>query len=361
MVKTINVGIIGLGKVGAIRKDLINKHPRLAVTAVCDVKKPDPDGEWGKFPYYAKYADLLKADVDAVFVATPNNITPEIVVAALHAGKHVFCEKPPGRGIEDIEAICSEEKKHKGLVLKFGFNHRYHGSVMEAKRLLGEGTLGKILWVRGIYGKAGSTSFEKEWRSSREVAGGGILLDQGIHMLDLFRFFLGDFEEVKSFVTTSYWKIDLEDNAFALMRNNENQVAFIHSSSTQWKHTFSLDIYCENGYLSLQGILSSTRSYGGGERLIIAQKQFEDVAHAVGNPKETVIHFDRDLSWEMEVNEFADCMVNHRPVEQGNSTDALKVMQLVDAIYRGDSSWQEKHQSSRKTATKVKTTRAGRR
>ncbi len=360
MKKTINVGIIGLGRVGATRRDLISKHPRLAVTAVCDVKQPGPGSGWEKFPYYAKYDALLEADVDAVFVATPNNITPKIVVAALRAGKHVFCEKPPGRGIDDIEAICREEKKHKGLVLKFGFNHRYHGSVMEAKRILDEGALGKVLWVRGIYGKAGSTTFEKEWRSSREVAGGGILLDQGIHMLDLFRFFLGDFSEVKSFVTTAYWHIDLEDNAFALMRNDAGQIAFIHSSSTQWKHTFSLDIYCENGYLSLQGILSSTRSYGGGERLIMAHKQFEDKAHAVGNPRETVIHFDTDRSWEMEVKEFADCIVNNRRVQQGDSSDALKVMQLVDAIYRGDSTWQEKRRSSKKAGAKPKKTRAGR-
>jgi predicted dehydrogenase len=340
--KEIKVGIIGLGKVGAIRKDLINIHPRLTLAAVCDVRKPDPRGEWGRCPYFSQYGELLKTDVDAVFVATPNNITPNIVIAALRAGKHVFCEKPPGRNVKDIEAIRREEKKHKGLTLKFGFNHRYHGSVMEAKRIIEEGTFGKVLWVRGIYGKAGSTTFESEWRSNKDVAGGGILLDQGIHMLDLFRYFLSDFSEVKSFVTTSYWNINLEDNAFALLRNKENQVAFIHSSATQWKHTFLLDIYLENGYLSLQGILSSTRSYGGGERLVIAKKQFEDEAHAVGNPKETVIHFDQDRSWEMEVAEFADCITKKKSVKQGNSTDALKVMQLVEEIYRQDSAWTKK-------------------
>jgi predicted dehydrogenase len=166
-------------------------------------------------------------------------------------------------------------------------------------------------------------------------------------MLDLFRFFLGDFDEVKSFVTTSYWNIDLEDNAFALMRNKKDQIAFIHSSSTQWKHTFLLDIYCENGYLSLQGILSSTRSYGGGERLITAKKQFEDEAHAVGNPEETVIHFDKDMSWEMEVDEFADCIISRRAAEQGNSSDALKVMQLVEKIYCQDTAWKGHCASSR--------------
>lgn len=344
----INVGIIGLGKVGLIRKILINRHSHLRLTGVCDVKKPDPRGEWKDYPYFLQFDDLLKEDVDAVFVATPNNITPDVVIAALRAGKHVFCEKPPGRCVKDIEAIRREEKKYTGLVLKFGFNHRYHGSVMEAKKIIEQGDLGKILWVRGIYGKAGSTTFEKEWRSNREIAGGGILLDQGIHMLDLFYYFLSDFSEVKSFVTTSYWNIDLEDNAFALMRNKENQIAFIHSSATQWKHMFLLDIYLENGYLSLQGILSSTRSYGGGEKLVVAKKQFEDETHSVGNPKETVIHFDQDRSWEMEVNEFADCILNKKPVRQGNSMDALRVMQLVEEIYRQDITWQNRHSSSRK-------------
>jgi predicted dehydrogenase len=321
-----------LGRVGRLRKDLVIQNPRLRLHAVCDLN-PQPMEDLKDCLFFNNYNDLLDSDIDAVFVATPNKFSPEIVIAALNHNKHVFCEKPPGRNVEDIKNIISAENKHGGLILKFGLNHRYHCSVMEAKKIIDSGKYGKILWVRGIYGKSGGINFEKEWRSHREIAGGGILLDQGIHMLDLFRFFLGDFQEIKSFVTTSYWNIDQEDNAFALMRTPANQIAFLHSSSTQWKHTFLLEIFLEEGYVILQGILSSTRSYGQGERLIVAKKQFENETFAVGNPQESVTYFDQDKSWGYEVEEFVDCIVNKNPVKNGNSNDALQVMRLVYSIY----------------------------
>jgi predicted dehydrogenase len=335
MGKKINVGIIGLGKVGLLRKTLIQKHPFLHLQAVCDITKPDVSAMAG-CRYFEKYQDLLDADIDAVFVATPNRFTPEIVIAALNHHKHVFCEKPPGRTVKDIELIRAAEKTSNGCVLKFGFNHRYHGAVMEAKKIIDSGIYGRILWIRGVYGKSGGLNFTKEWRSNRESSGGGILLDQGIHMLDLFRYFLGNFSEIKSFVNTSYWDIDVEDNAFALMRNKNNQVAFIHSSSTQWKHTFNMEIGLEGGYVNIHGILSSTRSYGQGERLVVAKKQFEDETQALGNPRESITFFDRDRSWELEIEEFVNCIEKHMPVSQGTSTDALEVMKLVHDIYNND-------------------------
>jgi predicted dehydrogenase len=334
MVK-INVGIIGLGKVGLLRKDLIIKHPAFNLKSLCDVTKPAESVISGH-QYFKNYQDLLASDVEAVFIATPNKFTPEIVIAALNQKKHVFCEKPPGMTVEDVDRIIAAEKKSEGCVLKFGFNHRYHGAVMEAKKIIDSKKFGKILWIRGVYGKSGGLNFEKEWRSHRDLAGGGILLDQGIHMLDLFRYFLGDFSEIKSFVTTAYWNVDVEDNAFALLRNKDGQIAFIHSSSTQWKHTFSLEIYLEGGYIAIFGILSSTRSYGQGERLIVAKKQFEEEAEAVGNPRESVKLFDRDRSWELEIEEFVNCIQKKSPVLQGNSVDALEVMRLVHAIYNND-------------------------
>jgi predicted dehydrogenase len=324
-----------MGKVGIVRQGIINRHPDLKLRAICDVKKP-MGPEFAGYDFYENYEDLLKSDIDAVFVATPNKFTPEIVVAALRHHKHVFCEKPPGRTVSDVESIISAEKKSKGCVLKFGFNHRYHGAVMEAKKIITSEVYGKILWMRGIYGKSGGKNFEKEWRNNRELAGGGILLDQGIHMLDLFRYFIGDFTEIKSFVNTLYWDTDLEDNAFALLRTRNNQVALLHSSSTQWKHTFLLEIYLEDGYVTIQGILSSTRSYGQGEKLIVAQKQFEDTAQAVGNPSETITAYDQDRSWDLEVDEFVNCIKNHEPVKNGNSADALQVMKLVQTIYADD-------------------------
>ena len=335
MDRLIKIGIVGLGKMGEVRFEAVRQNPLMKVVAVSDVDK----GKWAKFDdvmHTEDYTDLLAADLDAVFVCTPNLHTPEVVIAALDRGKHVFCEKPPGRNLGDIGRIIGAEERNGHSVLKFGLNHRYHGSVREAKSIVDSGRLGRILWMRGVYGKSGGVGFEESWRSSREMAGGGILLDQGIHMLDLFRFFCGDFEEVKSFVAQSYWNIDVEDNAFALLRNDRNQVAMLHSTSTHWKHTFALDIYLSEGYLEMNGILSGTRSYGR-ETLTVGRKQFEDESFAVGNPREEVTHFDQDTSFQMEVDDFADCIVNGKAVEHGSSYDALQAMALVDRISRCDS------------------------
>jgi predicted dehydrogenase len=340
MAEMIKVGIIGFGKIGRIRKGVIDSHPDLSLRAICDIMPPE-QGELSGCEYFRDYQDLLKTDVEAVFVCTPNKFAPEIVIAALNNQKHVFCEKPPGRNPNDIRSIIRAEQANKGVKLKFGFNHRYHAAVMEAKSIIESHRLGRVIWMRGIYGKSGGADFEKEWRSDREIAGGGILLDQGIHMVDLFRLFCGDFQEVKSFVTSSYWHIDVEDNALAILRNEKGQLAMLHSSSTQWKHTFSLEISLERGYLIIHGILSSTRSYGPDERLIVAIKQPQNNSFTLGNPREEITYFNQDLSWELEVRDFVAWLKSDRPVTAGLSQDALKAMELVYRIYHADRKWHQ--------------------
>ena len=333
----IRAGIIGLGKMGQIRKSVLERHPQYSLEALSDPNLPDvfQDSECA---IYHNYLDVVELDIDAVFVCTPNNKTAEIVVAALDSGKHVFAEKPPGRHMQDMEIILDAESRNPRQVLKFGFNHRYHESVRQAHALVQSKRLGEIMWLRGIYGKAGGVNFHQEWRNKQEIAGGGILLDQGIHMLDLFRLFCGEFQEVKSFVTNSYWKVDVEDNAFALLRNMQGQIAFIHSSSTQWKHTFRLEIFLTEGYITVDGLVTSTRSYGR-ESLVIGRRQFEDEAFALGNPREEIIYFDDDLSWEKEADEFADAIIHKSPVQIGSSLDAHRTMDLVFKIYKADPSW----------------------
>ena len=331
--KTLKVGLVGLGKMGGIRyRELLN-HPRTTVTHGADTNAELYTAYPGVM-CSADPQDVINSDVDAVMVATPNRFTPETVISALDAGKHVFCEKPPGRTVEDIEAIIEAEKRNPELKLKFGFNHRYHAGIQEAKRIIDGGRLGHILWIRGVYGKAGHDGFEETWRSKRETAGGGILLDQGIHMLDLLRFFCGDFTEIKSMVSTSFWDVDVEDNAFALMRNAKGRTAMLHSSSTHWKHRFSLDIYLSEGYLSVNGILSSTGSYGD-ETISMARNRFGD-GMPVGRPAEEIIYFDTDPSWELEINDFVDSILHDTPTTSGTSDDALKAMQMVYAIYNSD-------------------------
>jgi len=334
MGRKLKAGIVGYGYMGQIRKAVIDEHPDLELAGICDVNLPlaglNPGCETLK-----QYPDLVNRDIDIVFVCTPNAYSPEIVIYSLNHGKHVFCEKPPGCSVKDIKDIIEAEKANKRLKLMFGFNHRYHPGIKEAKVLADSDRLGKILCLRGVYGKSGGLSFEKSWRNKKEISGGGILLDQGIHMLDLFRLFCGDFQEVKGLITDSYWNTELEDNAFVLLRNNKGQVAMLHSSATLWKHTFRLEIFLEKGYLTVSGLLSKTGSYGR-ETLIVGKRQFEDETFALGNPREEITYFDRDISWLSEVSDFVDCIQNDKPVTNSSSEDALKIMELIDRIYQDD-------------------------
>ncbi len=332
--RPLRVGMIGLGKMGVIRARELARRADAELICGADPTRPTAP-EFRGIEIYEDYGRVIdNPEVEAVFVSTPNCITADAVIRSLDAGKHVFSEKPPGRSVEEIEAMRAAEARNPGLKFKFGFNHRYHAGIIEAKRIADSGRLGRLLWLRGVYGKCGGPGFETSWRSHKEMAGGGILLDQGIHMLDLFRYFCGDFTEVKSMVSTAYWPIEVEDNAFALLRDGHGRIAMLHSSSTQWKHRFNLEIYFTDGYLSVNGILTSTRSYGD-ETITVARKQFDD-GFAMGKPREEIIYFDNDPSWELEVGEFLDCVHLDHPVRQGTSADALKVMKLVFEIYRAD-------------------------
>ncbi len=322
---------------GRLRLEILGRSALWDVRAVFDPAAP-ADAVPAGITRCRSSDELLALDLDAVFVCTPNHITAGAVIAALASGRHVFAEKPPGRDLADAQAILAEAEEHPRLKLKFGFNHRYHDSIREAKALVDGGRLGRILWMRGVYGKSGGPDFEKNWRSSRKLAGGGILIDQGIHMLDLMRLFLGDPDEVKSFVTSAYWDIDVEDNAFAILRTPSNQVATLHSSSTQWKHLFSLEIYMVDGYATVQGILTGSRSYGR-ETLIVGRR-----APAGTNPdtREEIVHFDHDNSWQLEVDEFARCILEDTAITVGTPEDAVRVMDLVERIYGADPAWQQR-------------------
>ena len=219
-------GIIGFGKIGQLRKKVVEELGIGKIVAISDpsISKNDID----KDIFLTKdYNELLTKDIDCVIVATPNNITSKAVIDCLKSNKHVFCEKPPGRNLKEVLDIEKEYNKTKNLILKFGFNHRCHYSVMEAKRIMNSRQMGKLMWARGFYGKSGGVTFEDEWRSVSSVAGGGILLDQGIHMIDLLNYFIGDFKTIKSCVDKLYWNIPLEDNAFALLKNDKKQYAVL--------------------------------------------------------------------------------------------------------------------------------------
>ncbi|MDP8212375.1 MAG: Gfo/Idh/MocA family oxidoreductase [Candidatus Zapsychrus exili] len=327
---TLNCGIVGFGYMGQIRKRIIDHRDDLNLVGICEANKEIRE-KINDVPVFSSFDELLNKDLDIVFVCTPNCFSPEISMKSMNAGKHVFCEKPPGRNVEDIANMRKSEKG--GVKLMFGFNHRYHPGILKAKMIVDSGRLGKIIGLRGIYGKSGGAKYNESWRNKKEISGGGILLDQGIHMLDLFRYFCNDFEYIKCFKSTMFWKFDLEDNAYVILQNKLGQTVSLHSSATLWKHTFKLDIIMEEGYMTVEGLLSKTGSYGR-ERLILAKRQFEDEAAAVGNPSEELTYFDKDFSWDLEVEEFIKCIKENKKVEKSSSYDALRVMEIIEQAYK---------------------------
>jgi len=336
--RELQVGIAGFGVVGKRRKDCVQRHPGMRVVAVCDRSFIDegtlPDG----VRYYQNYRRLLNERLDVLFVCLTNDVAAEVTIAGLDAGLHVFCEKPPGRNVQDIERVRACESRRPGARLMYGFNHRYHESVQDALKILRSNELGRVINMRGMYGKAKLITFNQpDWRTKREIAGGCVLLDQGIHMVDLMRLFDGEFTEVHSFISNSHWGYDVEDNAYALLRSRDGVVAMLNSSATQWRHRFHLDINLQRGSLILGGILSGTKSYGA-ETLTVVRA---DPDNDQGDPKEQVTRYNRDPSWDEEIATFARCILEDTPVQSSNSQDALRTMQLVFKIYHADPTWRK--------------------
>ncbi len=335
----LRVGIAGYGVVGKRRHQCVNRNPNLKLVAVCD-RSLDGAGNFDDgVNYFSHYKDLLADNLDVLIVCMTNEIAAEVTIAGLQKGLHVFCEKPPGRNLDDIRRVLDVESSHPNQKLMYGFNHRYHESVIDALEIVRSGKLGKVINLRGVYGKSKVVSFnQNDWRSKREIAGGGILLDQGIHMVDLMRLFAGEFTEVHSFVTNSYWKYDIEDNAYAIMRTEDGIIGMLNSSATQWRHRFNLDINFERGSVILGGLLTGTKSYGA-ETLLIAECDHETDS---GDPKETLIRYNNDPSWQSEIDEFTSSIVQNVELKNGTSTEALETMRLVYKIYFADSQWRER-------------------
>ncbi len=326
-----NCLLLGYGYMGKIRYQVLRQHPLVKEIIVVDPGL-DPASVDPSVPFW-KGNTIPWEKADAIFVCTPNNLTAELCVEGLRRVGRVFCEKPPGRNWEEFSGIAEAARARPDAVLAFGLNHRLHPAIEAAKALVGSNGLGEVLYVKGTYGKSGGLRYRESWRNKQEISGGGILLDQGIHMLDLFFHFLGPLQVIEALLVDSYWKCDVEDNAFVLLRSQQGVPAFLHSSATLWKHTFRLEIGCRDGYLIASGLLSKTGSYGR-EQLVIGRRQFEDEAAALGNPREEIIQFDRDESWDKEVNEFLQAAKEGRPPRYGTLESAANVMSVIRDAYR---------------------------
>ena len=336
---TYKVGIAGYGVVGKRRHAALKKIHDFKVTSLSDISFKDEDNLLN-LNCYSDYKDLIKnEDLDILFISLPNNHAASATLLGLKKNLHVFCEKPPAKTLSELMPI-KEHLEKTNLKLMYGFNHRFHSSVIHAKKIIDSDELGKIVNLKGIYGKSNMISFNQtDWRTDREKSGGGILLDQGIHMLDLMNYFVGGFNNIFSIIQNTFWNFDVEDNAFVLMQNDDGIIGQLHSSATQWRHTFNLDITLKKGSLILGGLLTSSKSYGDETLKII----YADPDYDKGNPKEEIINFDEDISWDMEIKRFTDAVRNSDKIKNGSIYQAIEIMDLIEKIYKADPAWKKKY------------------
>jgi len=324
-------GIIGFGKMGRIRAETIRNAARAEVVKVYD---SDTSMDFEDYVVAETPEEIINdPSIDVVFICTPNFLNKPHTIASLNQGKHVFCEKPPAFTAAEVEEIRAAEAA-SGKKLMYGFNHRHHGSIRHMKTLIDSGEYGNVIWMRGRYGKSVDESFFTNWRSKKELAGGGILLDQGIHMLDLFLYLGTSFDDVHAFISNRYWQAEIEDNVFAILKDSKTGiVASLHSTMTQWRHLFSLEIFLERGYMVLNGLRTSSQTYGD-EVLSIAKNR--TVAPAATWEDEDRITYHEDHSWRHEIDHFFDAIDRDEPIRIGSSEDALVLMQTIDKIYASD-------------------------
>jgi len=323
--RPVRYAIIGCGLIGT--KRLAGLAPnRLAVA--CDVQLERAEAlveTAGCGRAVTDYADAVEdADVDAVVVATLNSTLAAISLEAIRAGKHVLVEKPGGISTAEIQELAAEAEAN-GVKVRVGFNHRYHPAFLRAKELFSAGELGPLMMIRGRYGHGGRIGYDREWRADPKLSGGGELIDQGVHLIDLSRWFLGDFASIEGHAVTSYWDMPVDDNAFLSLRTPEGQTAFLHVSCTEWKNLFSFEIYGRHAKLHVEGLGGSY----GVEKLLVYRMLPEM------GPPETVIHeYPRgDDCWRLEMEGFEDDMRLDRNPEPGLA-EAAAALDVVERIYR---------------------------
>lgn len=318
------VGIVGCGLIGRRRAQALGPA-RLVACADLERERAEllaretgaaVEGGWKQL--------LARRDVDIVIVATTNDALAQVTLGAVEAGKHVLVEKPAARRSAELEPIAVAAAR-AGVLVRVGFNHRFHPALQKSRELVDAGALGPLMFVRGRYGHGGRIGYEKEWRAVPELSGGGELIDQGVHLIDLARWFLGDFADVQGFARTYFWQMPVDDNAFLLLRTASQHAAMLHVSCTEWKNLFSFEIYGRKAKLQLEGLGGSY----GVERVALYQLRPE-----MGPPATTIWEYpDHDRSWELEFAEFlTDIRLGRQPA--AGLSDARAVLQIVEQIYR---------------------------
>ena len=318
------VGIIGCGLIGRKRAKSLGKGRLIACADINGDRVKGLAGDSGAKVFSDWRVLLALPEVDIVIIATLHDSLAEITLASIEAGKHVLVEKPSARNSAELEPVMAAAEQ-RGVKVHVGFNHRYHRAFRKARELFEAGELGELMFVRARYGHGGRIGYDKEWRAKPELSGGGELIDQGPHLIDLSRWFLGEFEEVQGFAHTYYWDMPVEDNGFMLLKTAKRQVAFLHASCTEWKNLFSMEIYGRNAKLEISGLGGSY----GVERLT-----YYKMLPEMGPPETMTWEYPmEDDSWALELAEFyEDIRLNREP--SAGLKDAYAVLKVVERIYK---------------------------
>ena len=320
-----NIAIIGCGFVGRKRAGALGRDDCLvAVTDRVRDRAERLATEHAGCVVAQTPDDLLgRPDVDLVIVATTNDALTPIALAAVEHGKHVIVEKPAARRAAELIPLIAAAQA-RGAVVKAGFNHRFHPAMLKAHELWDAGACGPLLFIRGRYGHGGRLGMEKEWRGDPSISGGGEMLDQGIHLIDLSRWFAGEFVEVQGRVERYFWTWGVEDNGFALLRTAGGQVAWLHASCTEWKNLFSFEVIGRDAKLQIDGLGGS---YG------IERLTFYRMRPEMGPPETTIWEYPgEDSSWETELAHVIDCIHTGRPL-LGGLDDAKMALEIVEELY----------------------------
>ncbi len=321
----LRVAVVGCGSIG--QKRASSAGGRAQIRVCCDVDRARAEGLAKQNPGSIVATDwrlaVARDDVDAIFVCATHNLLAAIAEAAASHGKHVLIEKPGARRAAELEPVA-EAANGSGVVVRIGFNHRYHRAFRKAREICDSGVLSDLFLIRARYGHGGRRGYDQEWRAVPEISGGGEAVDQGVHLVDLSRWFLGDLSLIAGSAPTYFWNMPVEDNAFFLLETGSRQTAFLHASWTEWKNLFSFEIFGRSGKLEISGLGGSY----GTERLTHYQMTPE-----MGPPPTTSYEYPMaDNSWEVEIEEFLNDIRLGRPAEPGIK-DAQAALRIIEQLY----------------------------
>jgi len=321
----LGVAIIGCGLVGTRRAASLGSGGRLVACADTELPRAQRlAGSTGARAFANWREAVVLPEVDLVIVATRHDTLSEIARVAVEAGKHVLVEKPGARSAQELAPLIATASAAQVRV-RVGFNHRYHRAVRKACEMAKAGVIGELMYLRARYGHGGRLGYESEWRGDPDLSGGGELIDQGPHLIDLARLLLGEFTDIRGFAHTYFWDMPVEDNGFMLLRTADNKVAFLHASCTEWKNLFSLEVYGRSGKLEVSGLGGSY----GTESLTWYRMLPE-----MGPPETTRWEFPmQDDSWAVEMEEFYTDIQTGRP-PSASLLDAQACLSIIQSIYR---------------------------